>query len=149
MSTTKLGGLLLIAAAIWAGWQQYQSSQPEPTPEPTPAPAGWQQELATGFAGEPQAALTWSGMLHGLANFIEADGKTSKPVLTTMLDINQLREAAIAAALKPVPGGDRIGKALGPQLEALGKGGEKLSDSDRRSKAVAIFRGAAQALEGT
>lgn len=148
MRTSKAGGFLLIAAAVVFLAARYLPAGFSPTPdEVKPVATSFDKAFDEGFAGQDVAAVTWSGLFNGLAAFIEADGKTSKPLLETMLDIEQLREAALAAPIKPVYGGPVIAAAIGPKLKELGTSNEKLSEGGRREAVVALFQEAAVALE--
>jgi len=111
-----LGGIL--ADAVF-----YQTTNRSPAPSGPPA--------------------IWSGLLHGLADYIEADGETTKPILQTVSDVDSLRRAAILAPLHRIEGGQEVGQVLGPQLSKIEVG--DLTPSKRRA-VVKIFRDLADDL---
>lgn len=143
----KTLGLILILAAVAVPFIKLDGIIPRPAPDNTPSvdiPAGLEVILKT---GDKSDAMKWSGMIGGLASFIEADGQTSDPMLETMDDVAQLIEAATKAPIEPVSGSQVIGAALGSRLDEIGQAGDPL-DTSRRGKVVALFKAAAQVLGG-
>jgi hypothetical protein len=126
--------------------RNFPSTQPTPVVPALAIPADLQTELTAAFAGKKADAAVWSGMFDGLARYIEADGKTAKPLIVTTFDLQKLRDGMVAAPLHGVAGGAEIGKLLGPHLEAIGKAGEPLDKDGRREKVVALFAGCSQVL---
>lgn len=132
--------LLGVVILCLAGWWLLADKLPGPE---SPSEL---TELQEGFAGQADAARLWAGLLGGLARVIEADGTLPEPMLKSMDDIEQLRDLAVRAPIKPVPGGQLIGQVLGPELNQVGGAGAELT-SARRERVVQIFLDASQALE--
>lgn len=129
-------------------------SGPLPSPSPSPAPVvpvspvdpSVRAVLAAGFSGRAREAGVWAGLLKGLADAIEADGRRPTPRLKTMADVQRLRDHLVSTVPEPVAGGDVIGQALGPVLNSIGQQAEPM-DSARRASVVTVLRGASSSLE--
>lgn len=152
----KTLGILLALSALALPWLDHLAPKPAPVPTPAPAPgpnvdvpAGVAEPLKAGFAGSKQDAGSWAGLLYGMARSVEADAKHPKgPRLKTMLDVQDLRDWVVACPPRPIPKGDVIGQALGPELQKLGTGEEPLDEGGRRASVVKLLDGAASTLEG-
>lgn len=95
----------------------------------------------------PTSRMVWAGMLEGIGRFVIADGRSDDPVLATVYDVEDLRDATLSAPVVPVDGGKEIGAILAPYLADLGTKGEELT-SARRQAIGELFLGAGQALAG-
>lgn len=148
---SKLGGILLIVGAIaWMVMGQVHLGPGVPVDLPeVKAPDKVVSTLTDGFKNKKSEAATWAGLLSGLARVIEQDADHPKtPRLSTMADIDSLRKWVVSAPPVPVDGGQTIGQALGPELEAMGTGAEPLDADGRRQKVVQLLDGAAYVLQG-
>lgn len=110
-------------------------------------PDALKTELRSAFTDKPDAAQVWAGIFGGMARFVEADGKTSKPLVRTVFDLQQLRDAVVAAPPKAVDGGPLVAKAVAPYMDAIGKDGEALDDA-KRKQVVELYTGVAEVLGG-
>ena len=143
MSTRQLVGVLLIAGAAYSVFfVKDNPSGPAPDVPSIEAPA----ELVEALAGTPEPQL-WAGMLSGLGRFIEQDGKTQEPLLSSVDHLADLVSAATRAPVRAIPGGPQVGSVLGPRLKQLGGPGEDLTP-ESRARAVELFKQAAGALRG-
>lgn len=147
-SSSHIGAILLGAAAVLWTVNNGMVNLPGPRP-PTPAPG---PVLPTDLSAAiknidlpDRDRQIWGGMLQGLGRFVDADGRAAKPALVTVFDVAKLRDAAVAAPIEPVAGGDRIGAVLGAELSKIGKDGEPL-DATRRKAIADLFVGAGRVL---
>ncbi len=152
----KTLGILLALAALGLPWLDRLLPVPGPAPIPAPVtpdngpsvPASVSDALKAGFSGARSEARTWAGLLAGMARTIEADGSHPKgPRLKTMLDVQALRDWIVACPPRPLPKGDVIGQAIGPELAKLGTSDEPLDQDGRRASVVKLLEGAAYTLE--
>lgn len=93
---------------------------------------------------KPNDVLVWKALLNGMASYVESDGSTSKPVISTMSDVAQYRDAVIQSPIRAISGGDNVAKILGPKLAAITE--HDLAKSDARGRVVQAFRDAANEL---
>lgn len=151
MTRSKLIGLVLCLAAIALPLADKLVPKPVPVNPDRPVvdvPPGVADVLKAGFSGSKIEAGDWSGLLYGMARTIETDKSHPKgPRLKTMLDVQNLRDWIVACPPISLPKGDVIGQAVGPELAKIGTSDERLDESDRRSKVVAVFLAAAITLE--
>lgn len=94
--------------------------------------------------GQPDDKRVWQALLLGMADYIESDGKTSKPIIATMADVQQYRDAVLQAPIRSIGGGDEVAKKISPKLAAIT--GFDLSASGARESVVKAFRDAAGEL---
>lgn len=92
----------------------------------------------------PNDTLVWKALLNGMADYVEADGKTSKPLIATMSDVQQYRDAVLKAPIRAISGGDVVASKISPKLAAITE--YDLSASDARGRVVKAFRDAAGEL---
>lgn len=151
MQKRKLVGLILCLAAIALPLADRLVPKPSPVNPDRPVvdvPPAVAEVLKAGFAGSKMEAGDWSGLLYGMARTIESDKSHPKgPRLRTMLDVGNLRDWIVACPPISLPKGDVIGQAIGPELAKIGTSDERLDESDRRAKVVAVFLAAALTLE--
>lgn len=153
-SVSRVAGLAVCVVCLALAFRGGQPSGPLPPPSPSPAPvvpvspvdpSVW-AVLESGFSGRAREAGVWAGLLKGLADAIEADGKRPTPRLKTMADVERLRDHLVSTVPEPVAGGDVIGRALGPALNSIGQQAEPM-DAARRASVVTVLRGASSSLE--
>lgn len=153
---SRLGGLVVcVVCLVMAAGGRTPAPAPLPSPVPSPAPLvpvspvdpSVMAVLESGFSGRSREAGVWAGLLKGLADAIEADGKRPTPRLKTVSDVQRLRDHLVGTVPEPVAGGDVIGRAIGPKLNEIGQQSEPL-DAARRAAVVGLLRGASSSLEG-
>lgn len=93
---------------------------------------------------KPNDTLVWKALLNGMADYIEADGRVSKPLIATMSDVQQYRDAVLKAPIRAIGGGDAVAAKISPKLAAITE--FDLSASDARGRVVKAFRDAAGEL---
>ena len=150
---SRVAGLAVCVVCLALAFRG-ESSGPHPSPIPSPAPVvpaspvdpNVRAVLASGFSGRAREAGVWAGLLKGLADAIEADGKRPSPRLKTISDVQRLRDHLVSMVPEPVAGGDVIGQALGPALNSIGQQAEPM-DAARRAAVVGLLRGASSSLE--
>lgn len=89
-------------------------------------------------------ALVWKALLNGMADYIEADGKTSKPLIATMVDVERYRDAVVRVPIRAIAGGDGVATKIAPKLAAITE--NDLSTNGARGRVVQAFRDAAGEL---
>lgn len=88
--------------------------------------------------------VVWKSILLGMAEFIEADGRTSKPLFDDMGDVEQYRNAVVSVPIRGIGGGAQVQALLAPKLSPLGTG---RLDATSRAAVVAAFRTTSQELK--
>ena len=88
--------------------------------------------------------VVWQSILIGMAEYIEADGKTAKPLFDDMGDIERYRNAVVSVPVRAIGGGSQVQGIIGPKLSALGTG---RLDATSRAAVVAAFRSTASELD--
>lgn len=87
--------------------------------------------------------VVWQSILIGMAEYIEADGKTAKPLFDDMGDIERYRNAVVSVPVRAIGGGSQVQALIKPKLSALGTG---RLDATSRAAVVAAFRSTAEEL---
>lgn len=93
---------------------------------------------------KPNDTLVWKALLNGMADYIEADGRVSKPLIATMSDVQQYRDAVLKAPIRSIGGGDAVAAKISPKLSAITE--FDLSANDARGRVVKALRDAAGEL---
>ena len=88
--------------------------------------------------------LVWKAILNGMADYIEADGKTSKPLISTMIDVERYRDAVVRVPVRGIAGGDSVAAKIAPRLAAITE--NDLSTNGARGRVVQALRDAAGEL---
>lgn len=128
-----LVGGLLIAVSIVGPLTKGCTLPVIPVPGPSPVVPD----------GPAPDAEVWKGILEGMADYIEADGRVSKPIFATMSDIEQYRNAVVSVPIRGIDGGQRVASLIGPRLSAINS---PVLDDQSRAAVVAAFRDTAKEL---
>ena len=137
----------LLAGAVLAAVVEFA---PRPTPAPTPTPAAL--DLRGKFVGPEAAtdAAAFSGLCHGIAEALAADGGRTAPRITTGVQIEDVRVAAAEGRFLPRSLSREQPHAVaaaGRYLDSVvGTSGGPL-DATARQRWVEAFRELARAAE--
>jgi len=138
-------GFALIAVVVWTAYRD-APRPPKPTPKPNSYVSEDVAEELLPFQSDDDlaaAAETWSAVFLTFSDLIEADGRTSNPLIRRVDDVRRIRDNIVAVPISGVPGGDVVAVAVGPALDDLGVG--ELDDAKRKT-VVDLFRGVGQTL---
>ena len=137
-------GFALIAVVVWTAYRD-APRPPKPKPEHNHSvPESVAEELLPFQRVDMAAAAeTWSAVFLTFADLIEADGRTSNPLIRRVDDVRRIRDNIVAVPISGVPGGDVVAVAVGPTLDDLGVG--ELDDAKRQT-VVDFFRGVGHEL---